>query len=209
MITQEYLVSDLELRLSKSKPSQDLDITYGQMAYWIDQARDSITRESIKDSKYIDASIVMTTPGSFPYLVDDKYYVDLGVIPLDLYKGSGVLSVYNEYGDFIFGQSLSNKKRNSLLAFAKPSRCNIVYTLMGSSIMLSSGKPEDIDLETKYFIDLVPSELSRVKQKSDRLYILPSTQEAIIEMAEEIGLRELTGRSIYDISDDGLGNKTE
>ena len=206
MITQEYLVGDLELRLSKSKPSQDLDVTYGQMAYWLDQARDSVTYSYIKDSKVIDSSLVMTTEGALPYIIDGLYYMDLGAIPLDLYKRSGLISVYDQHGNYISGQSLENKKRNSRLTFAKPSPCTVVYTLTGSSIMFDTGKDGYFNHRNKYFAELVPSELSRIKDRDSRYYAAPSTIESILEVAEEIGLRELTGRSIYDINDDGIGN---
>lgn len=203
MLTQEYIVSDLELRLSKSKPSNETDITYEQMAYWVDEARDFITKEYVDKSKSIDESLVLKLDGLPPYEVDDQIYVDLGIIPLDIKNNRGILYVENEDGEFLLGGSSSNRKYLNKMAFTKPSACTVVYSLSGSSILIEGGEEA---LNSTYNIGVVHSELSRQKLPTDRYYVAPSTLEAIIQLAESIGLRELNGRSYYDITQDGKGN---
>lgn len=208
MLTQEYLVGDLELRLSKSKPSEDLDLSYEQMAYWVDVARDEVTKEIVRADKKIHDSLIMKIEGITPTLVGGSMMLDMDIIPLDLKNKSGVVSVYNEFGEYINGQNRENSKRNSRMAFTKPSICNIVYTITGSSIVLDAGD-SDIDESVTYNVLVVPSEVSRTKDPDDLYYATPSSLSAILEMAEEIGLRELTGRGFYDITDDGIGNDIE
>lgn len=203
-ITQEYLVGDLELRLSKAKPSDELDIQYSQMAYWIDMARDEYTKEYIKEEKRIDESLIMEIDGLVPYAIQDKVYIGMDIVPLEIKNGGGVIHLYDSDGNFLNKHSLSNKKFMNKLRFAKASACTIVYSLTGTAIMIEGGS-SDL-LNKTYSIALVPSELSRIKNPQDRMYIAPSTVKAILEIAEEIGLREIS-QGIYDTDNDGTGNE--
>lgn len=203
MITQEKIVSDLELRLSKSKPSSDLDVTYEQMAYWVDQARDAITKDYVDEAKTIDESLIMNVNGASPYEVGSSVFVDLGLIPLDIKKNHGIVYVRNAEGEYLYNSSSKNSRFLSKLTFTKPSVCTVVYTISGSSLVLDGGEGP---LSTTYDIGLIHSELSRVKEPTDKYYVAPSTLISIIELAEEIGLRELYGAGYYDITQDGKGN---
>jgi hypothetical protein len=203
MITQAYIVSDLELRLSKSKPSSDMDLTYEQMAYWVDQARDAVTKAYVDQAKTIDSSLVMKLNELSPYEVGEDVFVDLGLIPLDIKGNRGVLYVEDDSGNFLHGSTSSNRKFLSKMAFTKASSCTVVYTLNGSSILIEGGSG---GMNSTYNVGLVHAELSREKEPSDRYYVAPSTLQAILELAEEIGLRELNGDSYYDITNDGKGN---
>lgn len=203
MITQEKIVSDLELRLSKSKPSSDLDITYEQMAYWVDQARDSITKEYVDNSKTIDESLVFKVDGAAPYSVGESVFVDLSVVPLDIKKNHGVVYVRNAEGEYLYNSTSGNNRFLSKLSFTKSSACTVVYTIEGSSLVLEGGNGP---LSTTYDVGVVHSELSRTKAPSDKYYVAPSTLISILELAEQIGLRELYGSAYYDITQDGKGN---
>lgn len=203
MITQEYLVSDLELRLTKSKPSSDLDLTYAQMAYWVDQARDTVTKNMIDQEKKIDPSVILEIKDIVPYEVSGNYFIDTDLILLDLAKQKPIVYVVDEEGNYLYAQNLQNKRYIKRLSFAKPSECNVVYTLSGTSIQLEGS---EAILNNKYSIGIVHAEISRSKTPEERYYALPSSIEMILEMAEEIGLRELTGNGFYDITQDGIAN---
>lgn len=203
MFTQAYIVSDLELRLSKSKPSQDLDITYEQMAYWIDQARDMVTKDYVDKSKTVDSSLIMRLENLPSYDVNGDLFVDLGLIPLDIRNNGAIVYVEDDSGNFLHGSSQANRKFLSKMSFTKPSACTVVYTLNGSSLMINGGSGNPL---TTYNVGLVHSEVSRVKEPDDKYYIAPSTLQMVIELAEEIGLRELNGQGFYDITNDGKGN---
>lgn len=203
MITQAYIVSDLELRLSKSKPSNDLDLTYEQMAYWVDQARDMVTKDYVDKAKTIDNSLVMRLEDLPSYSVGGDMFVDLGIIPLDIKGNRAIVYVEDDSGNFLHGASQANRKFLSKMSFTKPSGCTVVYTLNGSSIMIEGGSENPL---TTYNVGVVHSELSRTKNPDDRYYVAPSTLQMIIELAEEIGIRELNGQGFYDITNDGKGN---
>jgi len=204
MITQEYLVSDLELRLSKSKPSNDTDVTYEQMAYWVDEARDFVTKQYVDESKAIDDSLVMKIEDIAPYEVGDDVFIELNVIPLDIKKNRGIAYVESDSGDFLFNATSQSNRYLKSMAFTKPSGCTVVYSINGSAIQLEGG---DALMNSVYTVGIVHSELSRTKLPTDRYYLAPSTQKLILDLAEEIGLRELTGQVYYDITQDGKGNK--
>jgi len=204
MLTQLHIVSDLELRLSKSKPSNDIDITYEQMAYWIDQARDEITKLYIDEAKTVDPSLILELNGLPFYTVGDASFVDLGIIPLDTQKANSIVYVKDNTGKYLFGSSLSNSRYLSKMRFTKPDTCTIVYSLSGSAIQIS-GEPSLVG--KTYSIGVAHSELSRTKGPIDRYYVAPSTLESILESAEKVGLRELNGDSYYDITNDGKGNE--
>lgn len=201
--TQEYLVSDLELRLSKSKPSNELELEYSQMAMWIDQARDAVTSEVLNGAKVIDSSLVLEIKDIAPYEVSGMYFIDLGLLPLNLKNNRGIVYVVDDNGRYLLGQSIQNKRYLSKLAFTKPTDCNIVYSLTGSSLLLEGS--ESI-MDGTYSVGIVHSELSREKDPDERYYILPSTVESVLVIAEEIGLRQMNGDSAYDINNDGIGN---
>lgn len=205
MITQEYLVSDLELRLSKSKPSNETDVTYEQMAYWVDEARDFVTKQYVDEAKNIDDSLVMKIEGLAPYEVGTDVFIELNLIPLDIKKNRGVVYIENDSGEFLFNATAQSNRYLKSMAFTKPSGCTVVYSLNGSAIQLEGG---DALMSSTYNVGLVHSELSRTKLPSDRYYLAPSTQKLILDLAEEIGLRELNGAAYYDITQDGKGNTT-
>lgn len=202
-LTQRYLVADLELRLSKSKPSTDLELEYDQMAQWIDQARDFVTSNYLSTSKTIDSSVIMEIKGLVPYEAIETFFIDLGVIPLDIKGNRGIVYVKDSEGRYILGQSIQNKRMISKLSFAKPMFCNIVYTLTGTSLTLDGYNSVD---DLQFDVGIVHSELSREKDPDDRYYLLPSTEEEIVALAEEIGLRQMNGQSYYDLNSDGIGN---
>ena len=202
-LTQRYLVSDLELRLSKSKPSTDLELEYDQMAQWIDQARDFVTSSYLSASKTIDSSVVMEMKELTPYEAEEMFFINLGVIPLDIKGNRGIVYVKDSEGRYILGQSIQNKRMISKLSFAKPMFCNIVYTLTGTSLILDGYNSVD---DLQFDVGIVHSEISREKDPDDRYYLLPSTEEEIVSLAEEIGLRQMNGQSYYDLNSDGIGN---
>lgn len=201
--TQQYLVSDLELRLSKSKPSNELELEYDQLAFWIDQARDFVTAAAVNASKTIDSSIILESKGLIPYEVSGVYMIDLGLLPLDIAKNRAIIYVRDDNGRYILGQSIQNKRYLGKLPFTKPTDCNLVYSLTGSSLVLEGS---DSIMDGLYDVGIVHSELSREKDPDERYYVLPSTKDEIIRLAEELGLRQMNGESHYDINQDGLGN---
>lgn len=204
MITQAYIVSDLELRLSKSKPANDIDLTYEQMAYWVDEARDMVTKQYVDEAKSIDESLVLVVDDIAPYQVTTDVFIDLGIIPLDIKKNRGIIYVQDSNGDFLFNITASSNRYLKKMSFTKPAACTVVYTLNGTSLHLDGG---DALMANTYTVGVIHSELSRIKLPTDRYYVAPSTLKAIIELAEEIGLRELTGQAFYDITQDGKGNQ--
>lgn len=204
MITQAYIVSDLELRLAKSKPSNDIDLTYEQMAYWVDEARDMVTKQYVDEAKAIDESLVLIVKDITPYEITSEIFIDLGIIPLDIKKNRGIVYVQDDNGEFLFNITSSSNRYLKKMSFTKPSGCTVVYTLNGSSLQLDGG---DALLNKTYTVGVIHSELSRTKLPSDKYYVAPSTLKTIVELAEEIGLRELNGQGFYDITQDGKGNK--
>lgn len=202
-LTQRYLVSDLELRLSKSKPSNEIDLEYDQMAQWIDQARDAVTSEILSSSKSIDSSIVLELSGLTPYDVSGFTMIDIGMLPLDIKGNRGIVYVRDDNGKYLLGKSIQNNRFLSKLPFTKPSECNLVYSLSGSSILLEGSATL---MNGTYDVGIIHSELSRDKDPDERYYILPSTEETIVSIAEEIGLRQMNGESFYDVNNDGIGN---
>jgi hypothetical protein len=207
MISQENLVSDLELRLSKAKPSNEFDLTYEQMAQWVDMACDEFTREYIKSQKTIDDSLIMEISNITPYEVNGDFLLDLdGNIPLDIKMGRGIAYVRDSSGNYLSKAANTNKKFISAMTFTKPSNCHIVYSLYGGSSLLLEGLTYT---NMTYDVGLIPSEVARIKLPSDKMFIVGSSVRSILEIAEEIGLRQMTGRSLYDVDNDGLGNRIE
>lgn len=204
MITLNYLISDLELRMSKSKPSDDFELSKGQIAYWIDAARDEITKLYIDQTKSVENSVVMEVVGESSKDSEGVVSVPLSVTPLDIRNGRGIVFVRDENGRYLSAKNNAIAKYVSKLSFAKPSSCNPVYTFLGDRLILEGA--DDI-ANFDYTIGIVPSEVSRRdKLFTDKYYILPSTVKSVLELAEEIGLRELYGPGYYDITDDGNSN---
>jgi len=210
MITLDRLVSDLELRLSESKPSQDLQVTQGQIAEWIDEARDFVTRVRIDENKgSIDPSILMTIrdQSSVYDPVRKRITIPIGSDVLDLKSNNGISAVFTD-GGIEFSQvnpaeQISIKK----MAFTKPSSCNYIYFREGSDLILDGPNPNTV---SSLYITriIVPAETHRVKEFNEKYYIMPSTVQDILTLAEEIGLRELRA-GIMDLSNDGTSNDTQ
>lgn len=208
MITLQGLVDDLELRFTSAKPSQDFEVPKSQMAAWIDVARDEVTRYLIDNDKKIDESVLLTVTGSQGDVSYDgatqKISYTLPYLPLDTMKVNPIVMVYTNNGfDFLHVSKASSFDVRKM-SFTKPSACNYQYYRENDKLILAG--PDAGTVGTMVLnVSLVVAETQRVKTFSEKYYIMPSSVKAVLDMAEEIGWREIN-QGIYDVTNDGTQN---
>ena len=105
MIIKDKLISDLELRLSKFKPHEDLKINRSLLAYWIDSSRDSLVIQKIAQDlgarKIIDASFIDKEVLTVAVDAESGKYVltpTNGIIQLP--EGRGIVQIIDISGDY-------------------------------------------------------------------------------------------------------------
>lgn len=112
MTTRQQLISDIELRLYKSKPSDDSELEKSYIAYLIDLYRNQILQDKLNDDiqkgkeispfyhiRETNKPLIRETGSSYdPTFTKYRYYITTEKTPLTLINERGIIRVNNNYG---------------------------------------------------------------------------------------------------------------
>ena len=134
-VTKGKLISDIELRLTKGKPSDDMAIYRNQIAYWLDVERDNILTdilgEAIKKGDDIDPTYVTQDLCLSPVQIEDncvdcddkiRYYIELTNEVLFLPKDRGIIRITDNKGKNIPVYSQNEMDDIRLISYSKPTK---------------------------------------------------------------------------------------
>lgn len=198
------LISDLELRLSSSKPSDDSDISRLQLSDWIDMARDSYYASTLNQN--FDRDLVFKEEELSIQLEDnaeneDRYYVALSHLPLNNPLHNGIIKVSTDSGNTVYEERFENIQELKNLFFAKPSATNLVYWLEGKRIYIE-GLTALSYTQNKINLHYIPSEVDRAAAETDEYLLSPADKDLILKIAFEIGMNQF-GLDFEDNENDG------
>jgi hypothetical protein len=139
--TKNKILSDIELRLTKGKPSDDHNVVRRQLSYLVDIERDLLVSERLKrtlekskygnvDPFYISSDLCLK-PSKLSDLCADcpgkyRYAIELTRDVISLNRDAGLVRVVDNYGKNVTISSETRIKIARNLPFSKPSKSNQV-----------------------------------------------------------------------------------
>lgn len=212
MATKDQLISDVILRVSGGKPSDDLELERSQVGFWISLARDFVLKKyldsKISNGETIDPSYVkkLTAKELFSeadFGSDDeqlRLFVNLDHEPLDLIDDSGIVRVITNEGRRVDKTDLENVDMIVEMEFCKPSVENLVFYRQGKKLIIL-GVPTEMQDLIYITVWYVPKEDLECLADTDEVNISADLLVSVLEVAEDIGRRQVFGPQ--DLENDG------
>lgn len=209
--TKEQLVSDIILRITKGKPSDDLELEHGQVEFWIDQLLPALTKEILDtkiannlgiDSSYIKIEDCLDAKVKILDCKDcqDNVYIDLKCTPADLFRDRGVIRVVTMDGSWVDKVSLMEIDSLRNLKFSKPSLKNLKYHRVKDRLYIH-GMTEDTLHLAQFMVSYVPTQSLTDMEPDEPVYV---GDEVLPRLAEE--LEKIARRQMYQSDIDEANN---
>lgn len=201
-MTKEQLISDLELRLTAGKPSDDVEIPRPLLATWLDQARATVIQAESKQTGEISPSaytrlecqsVALETPECVYGDCFVNVYLTIPT-PLSLAHDRGVQVSFTNGRTVHKIPSPQSYSIFKNLRFGKP---EIGYYRVGDRLYIFGQK---INHNHKFTVHLVLANTQTIDD-TDTYPIPEHLIPMILQSAEEIGLRMLQVQQ--DINNDG------
>lgn len=214
-MTKGQLVSDIILRITKGKPSDDLELEPKQVAFWLDMFMGAMIKDNL-DKKLIDKKAFIE-PGYICWekdidlkiknLLSDRYefYIDLCRAPMNLYRDGAVIRVNTTDGDWVDKMKMEEIDNLNNLRWSRPSLKNIKYTRVKSRLYFY-GVDFDTYLFVKFDIAYVPkNDLLETLDDDDEVFVGEDLLPAIAEEVEKLARRQ-TYQSGEDLENNAVQN---
>lgn len=217
--TKGALVSDLELRLTEGKPSDDLEFEREQLAHWLDQAAnmilsDYITKQMLKrediNPEYIKSSLYRNPIEEGITEVaaaDERYYIDISGLeilpPRGFRRDYGVVRVHDQYNRHMVNITYDESDYFDDLWYAKSDKDsrNFQWYREGGRVYIKGIDSTNYTTESfrVFYIEVIDSSLLADIAE----YPLgEDLSPLVVDIAEEIGWRQLKD-GLYDDQNDG------
>lgn len=199
--TKHQLVSDIILRVTKGKPSDDLELEPSQVEFWINIYLPMLIKASLEEklatNQDIDSSYITIEECVAPKIKDksckdcqDNVYVDLCKLPMNLSRDKGVLRVVTEDGQWVDKMSIFEIDNLRHLKFSKPSITNIKYHRIKKRLYFY-GLTEDTLHLVNFNIAYVPFYDLESMSDSDQISVGDDILPILAEQVEAIARRQI------------------
>lgn len=201
MPTKTQLVSDIILRITQGKPSDDLELEPKQVAFWIDMVLPDLMKETldqklISKGGFIDPSYICWEKDialNVKQLAGTRsdFYIDLCHEPINLYRDRAVVRVSTADGDWVDKMKMEEIDNLQMLRFSKPSLKNIKYTRVKKRLYFFGVTTNTYFLPT-FDIAYVPSpSLLDDMADDDNVFIGEDILPRLAEEVEKIARRQV------------------
>jgi hypothetical protein len=213
--TKQELVSDIELRVTRGKPSDDLELDQSQIVHWLDVAANSVVADYLNKKlrsgkpippEYVEKVLaIQLQQETAPDNTDEgiRHYLDFSsynVMPLE--KDAGITRVSTLSGKRV--HALSDEEHLDVfkyLYFAKPSRENLMWYREGDEIFVV-GYGNNITSAVKLNVYYVPAIDIDSLSDTAEVAITDDLIAIILDVVEDMALRQL-GAEFEDLQNDG------
>lgn len=214
MSSKNALISDIILRITKSKPSDDLEIEPSQVAFWISKIGNEYIQKyldkKLENGKSIDPFFYTKESYNFmdkeddPLIDDDKdrVYITLDSPVLDLYCDNGVVRVFTTSGEKVNKTSLDSVDIVEDLEFAKSSTDNPLYYRDGQDKLVIMGIPYEMRFNLELIVWYVAKLDLECMEDTDEVKIPDEILPIILDEVEVLARREFSGAQ--DVENNGL-----
>ena len=219
MATKKQLVDDIILRVTKGKPSDDLELEPRQVAFWIDLVLNNLVKATLdgklsKGDDFIDPAYICYER-LVPLKIENSvygggYYIDLCNEPINLYRDRGVIRVatetsLTEVSDWVDKMKMSEIDNLNKLKFGKPSLKNIKYHRVKNRLYFHGLTDDTYNLIT-FLVAYVPrTQALELMDGSDQVFVGDDILPALSEEVEKIARRQIYQSDIDNTNDGEQG----
>lgn len=217
MVTRSKIISDIELRLTSGKVSDDFEVSRRQIAFWVDEGRDEVVtlylNALVKKRKAIDPFYIeredckLVSTEDVPCIDDEdncwerKIATMVGT-PLYLIGDKGMVHVTNSVGKEIHRVEHDDLDILQSMRLSKPGQRNLVYHREKLDLI--------IDGLSKNYSDMPKIRVAYVRSirnwdivDTDEYPIADALVPELIDRIEETARREIAESSMEDNINDG------
>lgn len=213
---KSQLISDIILRVSAGKPSNDLELEPKQIAFWIDQILNALVKQvldqRVQNKEGIDGEYIFSELNLDVQTETQNgkavYFIDLEFTPMNLYRDGGIIRVGASNDQNV----VNNAKQTEIdvlrqLKFSKPSLKDITFTRIKSRLYLY-GIASDSYQINNFDVYYVPkTKVLELLKDNDEIYVgedlIPLIAEKVSAMAKDEILTQ-TG----DLSNNAVDNNS-
>jgi hypothetical protein len=214
-VSKGRIISDIELRLSKGKPSDDLNIRRNQIAHWLDMERDNIIRASISESLKIGNDVnplyVFKDECLSPVRENDdcvdcegkkrRFFITLTNDVMNIPENYGILRMVDSYGKVIPITSQHRMEMFQSLPFGSPTKKNQIAYRENKNIFIE--KISLIDLPYfEYDVFYIPLGFGQTILESEDYPIEDDLLPILIDSVVKLGLKQMN-EGVSDLENDG------
>lgn len=202
MATKGELISDIELRLSGGKPSDDFEIERPQIGHWLDVTRDGLVKTMLDiqinkygtvDDYYIVREVCNLAVEEAIDCVDEEYEkmsFTLVHTPMSLRKNMGIVKIVTDEYNLVYPSNVIDINMVSDLPFSKPADDNLVYYSEKNKITVEGLNKNDISDPT-FIVYYIPQYNNADIAETDEFLITDDLLGILLDEVEVIGRREL------------------
>lgn len=219
--TKGELISDIELRLTKSFPSDDLELERDQIALWLDQASNAVVSDLISkqiaknediNPYYITISDYIS-PESETLAdvadVDERYFISissLNILPPRGYsRDYGIIRVKDKYNKDLVDITGDQSGYMGDLWYSKADsdKRRFLWYREGGKVFVDGINSTNSSTEKfrVFYIEVIDSSSLA---DSATYPISEDIMPVVIDIAMEIGIEQMTGQIINDTINEGI-----
>jgi hypothetical protein len=216
-MTKAELISDIILRITKGKPSDDLELEPRQIAYWANLILPGLVAKTVNEQVRSNAQVdpayiieenclpleeVVTSCDSeckgFPFKVVLTYQ------PMYVIGDKGMLFVETSEGEIVHKISTDQLFLIKHLQFAKPQLGNLVYNRVKQTLYIG-GLDLEADEELSVNVKYIPRQDINALADTDQIYIGDDILDLLSDLVEEKARRQMLN-SPEDLENNGKQN---
>lgn len=215
-MTRQQLIDDIELRLYKHKPSDDVEVEKSYIAYLIDVYRNQLVQVKLNDlikrnepidpfyhRRELNIPLVKETGMSYdPVFTKYRYYIETELIPLHLIGDKGIIRINNNYGINVAHSNDINVEFLSGLPYGGASTSKqAFYREEGNKIFIFKNN-EITEGMYKYDVLYVPMASGDAIADDEEYPIDDELIPTLLSLIEEVLVTQMSGGAV-DLENDG------
>jgi hypothetical protein len=181
--TKAELISDIEIRLSRAKPSDDMEINQSLINFWIDNAANAVLSDHIESllsrnedipAVYVTANRQNSISKETPEPADEqgiRYYVNISDLDvLEISSNHGIVRVTNSGGSVLTPAKYQDIRAMDGLWFSRANKDNMMWYKEDKKIFID-GVTAELYNKIKIDVFYIPSiNTSSLADNEDYLY---------------------------------------
>lgn len=204
MPSKAELIDDIILRITKSAPSDDLELEPRQIAFWFDLTALEVVpkfleakmrkNESISESLIEIEDDIVATVENVTMLdqYSDRVYIETEKPILSIKNDRGLMRVITEEGQVVNKISIEKLDTINKMTFSKPNRENLVHTRINDKIYIHGLSPKHVGIVT-FSVTYIPQINISDLADDDEVTIPDDVLGLISDTVEEKARKQMFG----------------
>jgi len=217
-MTRAKLISDMELRLTRGKVSDDFEVSKRQIAFWIDEYRDAVVEEYLNEAVKRGAPIdpfyisreecILVATEDVPCIDDEdncweRKIATMSGTPLFLIGDEGMIHVTNSVGEELHRIEHDDLQVLKSMRLSRPGQKKLVYHREDQNLIVD-GLSANYNGLPKIRVAFVRSIRGWDIADTEEFPLSDNLAPALLDAVEDVARRELNGEwSFEDTTNDG------